>query len=70
MQVGNNLYTAIGLLVTLGVMLIGLLATVPAVTAYEKGYRFGKWYVFGVLLLPVAIIAAFRLKPLPATTAR
>jgi len=63
MQIGNNLYTAIGLLSTCAVMLLGLLATLPAVMASEKGRSFAKWYIFGILLFPVALVAAYRILP-------
>lgn len=63
MQIGHNLYTAIGLLSTCIAMLLGLLATLPAVTASEKGRSFFKWYIFGFVLLPVALVAAYRIPP-------
>jgi len=62
MIIGNNSFTAIGLFTTCGLMILGLLATYPAVKAFEKGRNFVKWYIFGVLLLPVAIIASFFIK--------
>lgn len=62
MMIGNNIYTAIGLFATCGLMVLGLLATCPAVKAYTKGRSFVLWYIFGLLALPVAIIASFAIK--------
>lgn len=67
MVIGNNSFTAIGLFATCGLMVLGLLATYPAVKAFEKGRSFVKWYIFGVLLLPVAIIASFFIKGLDSS---
>jgi hypothetical protein len=33
-------------------------AAIPAWIAERKGRRFARWYVFGFLLLPVAVVAA------------
>ena len=63
MLVGNNIYTAVGLFSTCGLILLGLLSTYPAVKAYQKGRSFIRWYLFSVLLLPVAFIASFVIKP-------
>jgi cytochrome bd-type quinol oxidase subunit 2 len=62
MMIGNNIVTAIGLFITCALMLLGLLATYPAVKAHEKGKNFANWYVFSLLLFPVALIAAFIVK--------
>ncbi len=62
MIIGSNHVAAIGLFSTCGLMLLGLLATYPAVVAYEKKHSFLKWYLFGILLLPVATIASRFLK--------
>lgn len=62
MIIGDNILTAIGLFSTCGLMILGLLATYPAVKAYEKGKNFGKWYIFSVLLFPVALIASCLIK--------
>jgi len=62
MIIGDNILTAIGLFSTCGLMILGLLATYPAVKAYEKGKSFGKWYLFSVLLFPVALIASCLIK--------
>ena len=62
MVIGNNVYTAIGLFTTCGLMILGLLATYPAVKAYEKGRSFTKWYVISVLIFPAALIASFFIK--------
>jgi hypothetical protein len=59
MLIGTNTYTAIGLFTTCGLMILGLLATYPAVIASGKGGNFVKWYVFSVLLFPIALIASF-----------
>jgi hypothetical protein len=63
MIIGNNIYTAVGLFSTCGLMLLGLLSTYPAVKAYKKGRSFSRWYIFGVLAFPVALIASFIIKP-------
>ena len=62
MAIGNNIYTAIGLFATCGLIVLGLLATCPAINAYEKGRSFIKWYIFGVLALPVAYIVSCAMK--------
>lgn len=62
MQFGNNIYIAIGLFGTCSLMLLALFATWPSVKAYQKGRNFAKWYVFSVLLFPVALVAAFMIK--------
>ena len=64
MSIGNNIYTAAGLFTVCYLMLLALLATYPASKAYAKGRPFFKWFVFGLLLLPVAFIAALAIKPL------
>ncbi len=68
MIIGSNPVAAIGLFTTCGLMLLGLLATYPAVVAYEKKHSFLTWYLFGVFLLPVAIIASRFLKNPDAST--
>jgi cytochrome bd-type quinol oxidase subunit 2 len=62
MQIGDNLFTAIGLFCTCGLMLLALFATWPSVIAYQKGRNFTKWYIFSILLFPVALLAAFLIK--------
>ena len=62
MMIGNNISAAIGLFSTCGLMVLGLLSTYPAVRAYEKGRNFMMWYIFGVLLFPVALAASFAIK--------
>ena len=59
MQIGNNQITALGLFGVCGIMLLALLATWPAVKAYQKGRNFCKWYIFSLLLFPLALIASF-----------
>jgi len=63
MMIGDNILTAIGLFSTCGLMILALLSTYPAVKAYQKGRNFIKWYVFSILVLPVAFIACFIIKP-------
>jgi len=62
MLIGTNISTAIGLFVTLGLMLLGLLSTYPAVKASGKGRNFIKWYIFALILFPVALVASFAIK--------
>lgn len=62
MLIGANLFTAVGLIVVVCAMLIGLFATYPAVKAFEKGRSFIKWYLFGFFLFPIALIASFYIK--------
>lgn len=59
MIIGMNFYVAAGLFSVLGVMLLGLVSTYPAVKAFEKGRSFVKWYVFSFLFLPFALAASF-----------
>lgn len=59
MQIGGNLITAVGLFGVCGLMLLALLATWPSTKAYQKGRNFRKWYIFSILLFPVALIASF-----------
>lgn len=56
MMVGANFYTAFGLFGVLGLMLLGLFSTYPAVRAFEKDRNFMKWYVFSLLLFPFAFV--------------
>jgi len=62
MVIGTNINTAIGLFATLGLMLLGLISTYPAVRALEKGKNFIKWYIFSLVLFPVALVASFAIK--------
>ncbi|WP_303868576.1 hypothetical protein [Acetobacterium wieringae] len=62
MIIGSNIYVAIGLFGTCGLMLLGLFSTYPAVKAFEKGRNFTKWYIFSFLLFPAAFIASFVIK--------
>ena len=62
MQFGNNIITIIGLFGTCGLMLLALFATWPSVKAFQKGRNFTKWYIFGILLFPVALVASFMIK--------
>ena len=62
MIIGTNTTTAIGLFATLGLMLLGLLSTFPAVKALEKGRNFIKWYIFSLILFPVALATSFAIK--------
>lgn len=58
----NDIYIAIELLVACGLIILALLAFWPALKAHRKGHDFIKWYIFGLLLFPVALIAAFMIK--------
>jgi hypothetical protein len=62
MVIGTNTTTAIGLFATLGLMLLGLISTYPAVRALEKGRNFIKWYIFSLVLFPAALVASFTIK--------
>jgi hypothetical protein len=62
MNIGANINTAVGLFAVLGLMLLGLISTYPAVRALEKGRSFIKWYIFSLALLPVALVASFVIK--------
>lgn len=50
MIVGMNLYTVAELPGALGIMILGLSSTYPAVRAFEKGRIFMKWYLFSFSL--------------------
>jgi hypothetical protein len=62
MNIGANINTAIGLFAVLGLMLLGLISTYLAVKAFEKGRNFIKWYIFSLVLFPVALVASFVIK--------
>jgi len=62
MVIGTNVSTAVGLFVTLGLMLLGLFSTYPAVRALGKGRNFIKWYIFSLILFPVALATSFAIK--------
>ena len=62
MNIGTNIITAAGLFAVLGLMLLGLISTYPAVRAFEKGRNFIKWYIFSLTLFPVALVASFVIK--------
>jgi hypothetical protein len=70
MQIGGNIYTAFGLFSTCGLMMLALFATWPAVKAYNKGRNFSKWYLFSLLLFPVALIASFLISSQPTAASR
>lgn len=59
MVIGANFYTAAGLFGTLGLMLLGLFSTYPAVRAFEKGRNFIRWYLFSFFLFPLALVLSF-----------
>jgi cytochrome c-type biogenesis protein len=48
------------LLILIGLGLIGL---IPAAIAARKGRNFFDWWMFGVVLFPVALVMALRIKP-------
>lgn len=58
MVIGTNIYTAVGLIVTCSLMLLGLFSTYPAIKAFENGRNFTKWYLFSFVLFPVALLAS------------
>lgn len=62
MNIETNINTASGLFAVLGLMLLGLISTYPAVRAFEKGRNFIKWYIFSLTLFPVALAASFVIK--------
>jgi hypothetical protein len=62
MNIGANINTVAGLFAVLGLMLLGLISTYPAVKAFEKGRNFIKWYIFSLVLFPVALVASFVIK--------
>jgi hypothetical protein len=57
--IGTNFYTAFGLFGVCSIMLLGLIATYPAVKAFEKGRDFVKWYLFSFFLFPFALVSSF-----------
>lgn len=42
-----------------GILFAFILGIVPAFIAGYKGRNFGAWYVYGVLLFPIALIHSF-----------
>jgi len=40
------------------IMLVVLLATLPGFLAWKTGRSFGLWWLYGVVLLPVALVHA------------
>ena len=40
-----------------------ILGFIPAMIADKKGYSFGLWYLYGVLLLPIAVVHSLLLNP-------
>lgn len=58
-MIGANFNTAAGLFGTLGLMLLGLFSTYPAVRAFEKGRNFIKWYLFSFFLFPLGLVLSF-----------
>lgn len=62
MIIGNNILTAIGLFLTCGIMLLGMVAAYPAVKAYNKGRNFAIWYSFSILFLPIALVSSAFIK--------
>jgi len=62
MVFGSNTSAAVGLLCALGIMLLGLFSTYPAVKAFCRGRSFYQWYVFSLFLFPAAFAASFFIK--------
>lgn len=62
MMIGDNIATAIGLFSTCALMVLGLVATYPAVKAHEKGRNFTNWYFFSLVLFPVALMLALAME--------
>lgn len=62
MMFENDMYIAIELLVACGLIVLALLAFWPALKAHRKGHDFIKWYLFGLFVFPVALIASFMIK--------
>ncbi len=55
---------ALGWLLFQIVVVLAILGLAPAYMAYRKGRSFLEWWLFGLTLFPVALLAAWQLKPL------
>lgn len=52
----------LGYIISCIILVLILLAFLPAMIAAEKGYPFSRWYVYGLLLFPFALFNSIRLK--------
>jgi thiol:disulfide interchange protein len=66
-----SIYDEVALGRILLVVLVALvfLGLIPAYIAYRKGRSFWTWWLFGATLFPIAMIAAWMIRPLDATVA-
>lgn len=61
---------ALGRFVLIALLALLLLGLIPAYLAYRKGRSFWTWWLFGATLFPVALVAAWKIRPLePAIAA-
>lgn len=56
---------AVGKILLIAILSLTFLGLIPAYIASRKGRNFYDWWFFGASLLPVALVAALRLKPNP-----
>jgi cytochrome c-type biogenesis protein len=54
---------AIGRILLIALLILSFLGLLPAFIAYQKGRHFFTWWMFGLVLFPVALVAAWFLKP-------
>lgn len=55
---------ALGRFVLFGLLALVLLGLIPAFLAYRKGRSFWTWWLFGATLFPVALVVAWKIRPL------
>jgi cytochrome c-type biogenesis protein len=53
----------VGRLILIGLIVLAFLGLIPAFIARQKGRSFTDWWLFGASLFPIALIAAFVIKP-------
>ena len=53
----------VGRYLLLGLLALSVLALIPATLASRKGRNFFDWWIFGIGLFPVALVAAFLISP-------
>lgn len=58
----------VGRILLFGLSALLALGLIPAAIARQKGRNFIDWWFFGIGLLPVALIAAIRIKPVKSAT--
>lgn len=58
---------ALGRMLLIALVALLLLGLIPGYIAYRKGRSFWTWWLFGVTLFPVAMVAVWMIRPLPAT---